>query len=563
MDQQNTYQPQGKLEDKPSSTRAQQALIHPDEISVPFAIVSREDGVVVYANDEFRKIIKATKVGKPIAGFLHTDRKRHVVDKELEVKAKCVNTFDAPLFSLQFIITKGQFLDNEHYFVTLDKKEKDKQEKNKQEEAQQEKTKEGNKHSYLPRTEFISHLSEVFENGQTQEGELCMCSIDIDHFSVVNEKYGYESGDYILDQLANLIVENTRIKHALGRLGDNEFGLLLHNIDIDDALQLCELIREQAKTQAFAWEDETISITVSIGIIAIEPGEQEIEKVLAQSTLALSAAKENGRDCVHSSATQDTMMAYHSGKMHYAMVIEDALQNDKFELFAQPIVSLEDTNTHYSYEVLLRIYDHTKQEFVSSQELITAAESLEVTTRIDRWVCEKVFEILSDKIDKEVRIPNISINLSGHSIVSVAFERFLLELTEKYNVPTSCICFEITESVAVKSITRAQNFIRNLKQQGYNFSLDDFGVGYCSFNYLNKLDVDNVKIDGSFVSAMLDDATQFATVQAITNVARTMNIKTIAEFVEKPEVIKALKVIGVDFGQGYIFGKPSSMQDIF
>jgi|TARA_B110000238_G_C16084722_1_gene421074 EAL domain-containing protein (putative c-di-GMP-specific phosphodiesterase class I) len=226
-------------------------------------------------------------------------------------------------------------------------------------------------------------------------------------------------------------------------------------------------------------------------------------------------------------------------------------------------VSLSDVNNNYSYEVLLRIFDYKKNEYISSQELISAAESLEVTTRIDQWVCKKVFKDIREKAQSGVKIPSISINLSGHSIVSVAFERFLLEMTGKYQVPTSCICFEITESVAAKSITRAQKFIHNLKAVGYKFSLDDFGVGYCSFNYLNQLDVDHVKIDGSFVSAMLDDATQFATVQAITNVARTMSIKTIAEFVEKPEIIKALKVIDVDYGQGYIFRKPALLEDIY
>ena len=157
----------------------------------------------------------------------------------------------------------------------------------------------------------------------------------------------------------------------------------------------------------------------------------------------------------------------------------------------------------------------------------------------------------------------VSINLSGHSIVSSTFEKFIKDLVEKYKVPTDRICFEITESVAVKSITRAQNFISNLRAMGFKFSLDDFGVGYCSFNYLQQLEVDNVKIDGAFVSVMLDSATQFAMVKAITDVARAMNIKTIAEYIEKPEIIKALTVIGVDYEQGYIFGKPAPVKDLF
>ncbi len=527
-----------------TNSQSRQALIHPNDIAVPFAILSVDDGVVVYANDQFRKIVKSTKIGEPIKGFLNTEQKRESTKQNLKQKSQCVSAFDTPQYTLRFSVTQGMFLDNEHFFVTL------------------EKTDAAQKTAYLSRTDFISQLLQLVVSEQAALSDICVCAIDVDRFKVVNEKYGYAAGDYILDELVRVIENNIVGKHSIGRLGDNEFALILQGVNIDDGLQICEVIREQIKSEKFVWQGEDIAITVSIGIIAIDD-EQDVETILAQSTLALSSAQENGRDCVHSSATQDTMMAYHSGKMHYAMVIEDALQNDKFELFAQPIVSLEDPNTCYSYEILLRIYDHVKQEFVSSQELIAAAESLEVTTRIDHWVCEKVFKLLNEKAQRQVRIPNISINLSGHSIVSVAFERFLLELTEKYNVPTSCICFEITESVAVKSISRAQNFIQNLKQVGYRFSLDDFGVGYCSFNYLNQLDVDNVKIDGSFVSAMLDDATQFATVQAITNVARTMNIRTIAEFVEKPEIIKALKVIGVDYGQGYIFGKPCSVQEIF
>ena len=520
-----------------------QPLIHPNQIATPLAILSMDDGVVILANDAFKSIVKTAHVGKSIKGLLNTPDKRELVNKTLVRNGVYAWEFEVPQHTMRFIVTKGSYANIDHYFVCIEKVDSIE------------------KIACIGRSSFIKQAARVISNKEKRN--VCLCAIDIDRFKVVNEKYGFKAGTYVLNELIRVIENNVDVKHLIGRLGDNEFGLLLQNTTIDDGLQLCEVIREQVKAEKILWQGEEISITVSIGIIAIDDETVDIEEVLAQSTLALDSARENGRDCVHSTATQDTMMAYHSGKMQYAMIIEDALQNDKFELFAQPIVSLDRPDSRHSYEVLLRIYDHNKQEFVSSQELITAAESLEVTTRIDRWVCEKVFKMLRDKASQQVRIPNISINLSGHSIVSVAFEKFLLELTEEYKVPTNCICFEITESVAVKSISRAQNFIRNLKAVGYKFSLDDFGVGYCSFNYLNQLDVDNVKIDGSFVSAMLDDATQFATVQAITNVARTMNIKTIAEFVEKPEIIKALKVIGVDYGQGYIFGKPSAMQEIF
>ena len=521
-------------------------MINPDELSTPVGIVSTEDGVIVYANDAFRQIIKSTKVGEPIKGFLHTPEMRHSISKKLEHESHYVKLLERPTFSLRFSITQGLFLGTEHYFVCIEKIDLPG-------EAEQQ--------PFLAREEFVQQLSTM--TNLTSDEECSLCTVDIDRFKVVNEKYGYEAGNYILNELVRVIKQYIPENNIIGRLGSNEFGIILKGETIEDSVQLCEVIREKIKDHDFNFNQEIIEITLSIGVISISDAPLTLEEILAAANLALRSAQENGRDCVHSSATEDTMMAYHSGKMHYAMVIEDALQNDKFELFAQPIVCLTDQNKHYSYEILLRIFDHKQNEFVSSQELISAAESLEVTTRIDQWVCEKVFKDIFEKAENGIKIPSISINLSGHSIVSVAFERFLLELTDKYNVPTSCICFEITESVAVKSITRAQNFIHNLKAVGYKFSLDDFGVGYCSFNYLNQLDVDHVKIDGSFVSAMLDDATQFATVQAITSVARTMNIKTIAEFVEKPEIIKALKVIGVDCGQGYIFGKPSPIKDIY
>jgi len=532
--------------------------INPNNIAAPIAILSFLDGVVVYANDEFRNIIKSASVGRPIKGLLNSQEKRTATNKILAETEKVVGVFETPKYTLRFNVTCSEFIGEKHYIVVLERVAK-------LTDPDMEDAKEHNMSAThiirSTRDIFINQLTELISNEDDES--LCLCVIDIDRFRVVNEKYSYEAGDYVLKEIVKLVKNSVSEKHIIGRLGNNEFGLVLQNVTIDEAVRVSEHVRECIRNEKFNYQGDKIAITVSIGVISIDQEEDHIETILAQSALALSTAQENGRDCVFSAATKDTMMAYHSGKMQYAMIIEDALQNSKFQLFAQPIVDLDNPDNHCSYEILLRIYDHVKEDFVSSQELITAAESLEITARIAQYVCENVFKLLREKANNHVRVPNISINLSGHSIVSLAFERFLLELTEKYDVPTSCICFEITESVAVKSISRAQNFIKNLKQVGYRFSLDDFGVGYCSFNYLNLLDVDNVKIDGSFVSAMLDDATQFATVQAITNVARTMNIKTIAEYVEKPEIIKALKVIGVDYGQGYIFGKPSSVDGIF
>ncbi len=526
----------------------QQLFISPDDIALPMAILSMDDGLIVYINDAFRKSIKSAVVGKPLNRFLDDATSRARIANQLKQKTKCVTTLQIGSRKISITISIGQFLNLPHYFVFV---------------VQQ--TSSFNDEQFpVPRSVFTEQLSLLLATltpGNQQQHTMCI--IDVDHFKIINEKYGYVAGDYVLNELAEMIRKYVDMPHYLGRLGSNEFGLILKNTEIETAVNVCEKINDYVRHHNFQYCDTVIPVTLSIGVTSINSEVTNIDQLFAQGALALSSARENGRDRVHSTSSNDTMMAYHSDRMQYALIIEDALLNDKFELFVQPIVLLNNPDVHYSYEILIRIYDHKNEAYVSPQDLIAAAESLEITTRIDKWVCKKVFEQFAGRHQSDLSLPYVSINLSAHSIVDSSFEKFLIELGDKYQVPPNCICFEITESVAVKSINRARNFIRNLRAIGYRFSLDDFGVGYCSFNYLNQLEVDNVKIDGSFVTAMLDDATQFATVQAITNVARTMNIKTVAEFVDKPEIIKALKVIGVDYGQGYIFSRPFALTDLF
>ena len=526
-----------------------------EALAIPVAILSLDDGVVVYTNSEFKNLIQNCPVGKPLPGLLHTEAVRHAALEKIEKHDKFVFAKKNPTSCLRFSVTKDIFSGNPHFFVCIEKQNSDVLSSSTPSSTSQS--------AILNRNDFVVRLRELLDDRKDQDSQQCLCCIDIDRFRIVNEKFSFEAGDYVLDQVRTVIENQVSGNIVLGRLGSNEFGLLLKETQVDEGVQFCESIRQAIKDHEIDWKGEKIALTASIGMVPIRKQLDDIDFALGSGDLALRAAQDNGRDCVHSSVTQDTMMAYHSGNMHYAMVIEDALQNDKFQLYAQPIVSLSDPSKREYYEILLRSYDPKMGEFISSQELIHAAESLEVTTKIDQWVCENIFKLLGEKTLKGETLPVVSINLSGHSIVNSAFEKFIKEMVDKYKVPTHKICFEITESVAVKSISRAQKFICNLREMGFKFSLDDFGVGYCSFNYLQQLEVDNVKIDGAFVSQMLDSATQFAMVKAITDVARAMNIKTIAEFIEKPEIIKALTVIGVDYGQGYIFGKPAPVQDLF
>ena len=529
-------------------------MVSPEALPVPLAILSIDDGVLVYTNTPFKKLVRNCPVGKSLTGLLHTDADRRLALDNIGKYGRHVFVKKNKSGGMRFNISREIYSGSPHFFVCIEKV-------NVEQTVAKTAANVANTGDIdcLDRGTFTHRVSELLRDQNDENSEQCLCCIDIDLFRIVNEKYGYQAGDHVLTELVKLLRDQLP-NVTVGRLGSNEFGMLLENTSLDEGMQSCEQICDQVSDHSFVWQNETINITVSIGLVGIRKKLDDLDFVLGAVNIALRTARENGRNCVHSSAMQDTMMSYHAGNMHYALIIEDALQNNKFQLYAQPIVELSNPSVHKHYEILLRSYDPKMGDFMSMQDLISAAESLEVTTKIDQWVCENVFKSMGEKRAGE--LPMVSINLSGHSIVSSTFEKYIRELVEKYKVPAEKICFEITESVAVKSISRAQKFIENLREIGIKFSLDDFGVGYCSFNYLQKLNVDNVKIDGAFVSSMLDNATQFAMVKAITDVARAMKIKTTAEYVEKPEIIKALTVIGVDYGQGYIFGKPSPMQAI-
>ena len=533
-------------------------MVSPEALPIPMAILSIDDGVLVYTNEHFKSLVRNCPVGKPLVGLLHTEPNRKIALDSIENHGRFAFIKKNKNSGLRFNITREIYSGSPHFFVCVEKITNETNKVNNTADHVGGFAKTGEL-PCLDRGAFTRRVSELLADHGDRDTEQCICCIDIDLFRIVNEKYGYQAGDHVLTELAHMLTRQIP-NAAIGRMGSNEFGILLENTSVEEGMRICEGICQTVSEHSFEWKQDKIKITVSIGVVTIRKQLDDLDFALGAVDIAMRTAQENGRNCVHSSSMQDTMMSYHAGNMHYALIIEDALENNKFQLYAQPIVELSNPSVHKHYEILLRSYDPKLGDFMSSQDLINAAESLEVTTKIDQWVCENVFKAMGEKIGPE--LPMVSINLSGHSIVSPTFEKYIKELVEKYKVPTDKICFEVTESVAVKSISRAQKFIDNLRQIGIKFSLDDFGVGYCSFNYLQKLNVDNVKIDGAFVSSMLDNATQFAMVKAITDVARAMHIKTTAEFVEKPEIIKALTVIGVDYGQGYIFGKPSPMQDI-
>jgi EAL domain-containing protein (putative c-di-GMP-specific phosphodiesterase class I) len=240
--------------------------------------------------------------------------------------------------------------------------------------------------------------------------------------------------------------------------------------------------------------------------------------------------------------------------------INRAMEEDRFYLYYQPIVALNEALHDKHYELLIRM-KNDKGDLVPPGFFLPAAERYNLSCKIDHWVIQTFFswlEAYSELLEQDI---SWGINLSGQSLSDGNLLQFVLEELNHKQIPPNKIYFEITETAAINNLNNATHFIKVLKDHGCNFALDDFGSGLSSFSYLKNLPVDYIKIDGIFVKDMANNNTDFAMVKAINDVSQVMGKKTIAEFVENDEIIVKLKQIGVDYAQGYGIDKPKPLVD--
>jgi EAL domain-containing protein (putative c-di-GMP-specific phosphodiesterase class I) len=252
-------------------------------------------------------------------------------------------------------------------------------------------------------------------------------------------------------------------------------------------------------------------------------------------------------------------MAERHGQMQWVQRIQDVLEQNRFRLYFQPIARLDsnpgDNNTTHG-EVLIRMLDRN-DEIVGPGSFIPSAERYCLMPAIDRWVINNTFRALTLDIDRVMRrVTSCCINLSGQSLSDERFMDFLVNEIRDSGIPPEILCFEITETAVIANLCNASTLIRTLRDMGCRFALDDFGVGLSSFGYLKNLLVDYLKLDGSFIKNMVNDNIDLAMVEAINQIGHTMQIKTIAEFVEDKETLAAVREVGIDYAQGYAIAKP-------
>jgi diguanylate cyclase (GGDEF)-like protein/PAS domain S-box-containing protein len=408
------------------------------------------------------------------------------------------------------------------------------------------------------RREFESRIERCLKSARAQEGSYALCHLDLDQFKMINDSCGHAAGDALLGQIGALLKSKIRWRDTLSRLGGDEFGVLLESAMLEDALRTAEVLREAVKGFRFEWDDRVFKLSASVGVVPITADNEDVASILSAAEGACAAAKEQGRNRVHSFAENDIELMRRRRETQWAARISAALDDGRFELYRMPIMPLKHREEGEHYEILVRMRDE-QGKIVSPDHFIAAAERYNITPAIDRWVIENTFRFLVSEADERERLSMCAINLSGQSLGDDKFLPFVIEQFQKSGLDASKICFEITETSAVASFSQANRFIRSLKELGCKFSLDDFGTGLSSFNYLKQFPVDYLKIDGSFVRGILNDAIDREMVRSINEIGHLTGKLVIAEFAENSEIIQTLASLGVDYAQGYGIAQPSRL----
>ena len=389
-----------------------------------------------------------------------------------------------------------------------------------------------------------------------------IANVDIDRMAVVNDISGRDAGDLLIKKVGHKLASMVRSRDVVARIGSDKFGVLMENCDLATAQSVMKKIAHAVSTIELEWEGESHEVSVSIGIAPITAQAQSVTSLLNASETARNVSKERGRNTIHVLDMDDSNLLQRKEQIRWVGKIQSALRDDRFLLYAQLIEPLKKNGYKQHYEALLRLQDDDGSVILPGK-FLPAAENFYLMSSIDYWVIDRTFSELAQFRQGSEQGCGISINLSGQSLGDpIGLAAYIENKLEHYQLNSQDICFEITESTAIANIDDARVFIDQLSARGYEFSLDDFGTGLSSFAYLKNLRVNYLKIDGSFVSDIVEDQVCASMVAAINQVGHAMQLKTVAEFVENDAISRKLVEIGVDFGQGYSLGMPQPLAEI-
>lgn len=414
----------------------------------------------------------------------------------------------------------------------------------------------------INRPEFERRLARALAGSHRHGARHVLCFLDLDRFKVVNDTAGHAAGDELLRQINSILTGMFRERDTLARIGGDEFALLQENCPLDRAYAIAESVVRNIREHRFIWQGRSYQIGVSVGLVAVTPEAKDIAQLLAQADLACYTAKELGRNRVHVYRHADTTAIVEpDGEILGAAGLRDALEQELFQLHYQPIVALhgERRLQPVRYEALLRVAQPVKsprrQQLVLPAAFMPAAERYGLMGAVDRWVVRAAFRDFAQGIAKAGA--GLAINLSANSLGDEHFLDFIESQFVEHSLPPEKLCFEITETAAMQHLRPALALLGALKRHGCQLALDDFGSALSSFHNLRTLPLDFLKIEGGFVQEMLDQPRDLALVAAINDMSHALAIETVAEFVGSQATAERLGDLGVDYAQGFYFGKPA------
>ncbi|OGT54610.1 MAG: hypothetical protein A3E01_02580 [Gammaproteobacteria bacterium RIFCSPHIGHO2_12_FULL_63_22] len=387
--------------------------------------------------------------------------------------------------------------------------------------------------------------------------------LDLDHFTLINDTASHAAGDALIHGIGSLLKARLRAGDQVFRIGGDEFALLLAGDAETMELRLQHLQRA-VENYRVGWQNHVLNITVSIGLVNFKAGEIEYARLLSLADAACFTAKELGGNRVVLASLEPGEMHERTQAMHWALRIREAIDGNLFEIDCQSIAPLHDHPVEgRHFEVLLRMRDPHTGERLAPDHFIPAAERFQLGVALDRHVVNLTLGWLESRPDAAAQVHTCAINLTAASLVDEGFGIFLYHRVRNSRLPAYKLCFEVTETSAVRDLARAQGLISKMRSLGCAFALDDFGTGFCSFNYLRSLDVDYFKIDGSFVRDLESSSLSTAVIRSITDIAHVLNKQTVAEHTENDAIFTALRDLGVDYAQGFGIHRPEPIEQYF
>ena len=413
------------------------------------------------------------------------------------------------------------------------------------------------------RKEFEERLARVLAEAAAGGAEHALGCLDLDRFKLVNDTCGHAAGDDVLRRIARLLNGRLRSRDTLARLGGDEFGVLLEYCSLAKAEEIAGALRGAIEAFRFVWGEQSFSLGVSIGLIPITAASGRTADILRAADDACYAAKEGGGNRVHVARPEATPEVRQQAESRRIMRLTQAVDEDRFQLYAQAIVPLaQEGPTRPRCEILLRLPDE-RGGVETAEAFLPQAERHRLMPAIDRWVVRRTAAVLGrwHRDHPEFELPLCSINLSLSSLDDSDLVPAVREYLEQQDLPPGALCFEISEAAALGKFAQLVRLISELRAAGCGVGLDNFGNSLASFAHLKALSVDYLKIGGHYVRSVADDPVYGTLVSAVNEIGRIMGIVTIAEEVESETVLEKLRGLGVGYAQGHAVASPAPFAD--